>query len=183
MCERARITIYQAFKNINRPPEIKPVLIAVSAFALKFTKDFRSDPGLASVLINSHFVEEATADAVKGISGSIKLRSFDEKTFNEALAARIMDHVLFFAEGKVSKSDVLRLAEKIKVDGQRTLAQWMHAWSRRDDIAFVEIGKEEERARDEGAPDLIAAPDVEKEIEAQSAALGITQRTDPNLCG
>jgi len=183
MCERARLTLFNAFKNLRIISQLRPLLLANSSFALKFTQAARQSENFSRVRINAHFVEEAAAEVTARFSAGLKAGSFDRVAFEAELARHIRGRALMFAPESIGEKDVLGLIRSARIFGERTLGEWLQAWSKNEDTGFVTLSSAEEAERDRTVEQAISAGEVEGEIAAQRAAAGIDGKTDPDLCG
>ncbi|MDI6731180.1 MAG: hypothetical protein QME05_01180 [Candidatus Margulisbacteria bacterium] len=180
MCERAKLCLAGAFRNIQNLQSLKLLMIANSTFAAKFARAFRQDPKYADFKINAHHLEETTGEVLGEFSAQIKAGSFDPQAFRVRLAALIIQRELPFAPESITAGDILRLVLEVKIDGNRDLGTWVGDWSQRKDVKFVFSNLHQEAGGEEVAR-LIE--DTAVAVEAMRAGLGITGRTDPNLCG
>ncbi|NQU18200.1 MAG: hypothetical protein HQ564_09085 [Candidatus Saganbacteria bacterium] len=178
MCEHARLTIYSAFKNIQNRTKLKPLLMANGFFSSRLGKMVRSDPAFRGARVNIHRLEEVSADIIQKFGQAIQGESFDCESFEETLAAAILDNSFALSGVDISKKAVLRLIRTVVVDPKkRTLSMWLSDWSRSSDARFVHRSRTGAEQEEQG---VCSAPEVELGVGAERVANG-DDSTEP--CG
>ncbi|MFH1541795.1 MAG: hypothetical protein ABIE84_01750 [bacterium] len=176
MCERARLMIYGAFRNIKDRQQLQPVAVANTTFACKFVQKLRLDPRFRGINVNAHWVEEASARVIDQFSLLIKQGSFDRTAFETTLAEEILRTQMPMHSSSIPLANVLDLVKAAQIDGTRNLGQWLNDWSKAEGTQFITLTDQQQQERGKAATD----PALDEELAAQRAAIGIT---DKDLCG
>ena len=170
MCEHARLTIYSAFKNIQNRTNLKPLLMANGFFSSRLGRMVRTDPSFRGARVNIHRLEEVSADISQQFSQAIQGESFDCESFEEALAAAILDNNFALAGVDISKKAVLRLIRTVTVDPKkRILSKWLSDWSKSSDARFVHRSRAGAEQEEQG---VCSADEVELGVGAERVANG-----------
>ena len=108
MCQKARLTISTAFFKIRNLESLKAVITINTTFAAKLTAAARQDNRCEGLMINSHWVEEATADVMARFAGKIKAGELNVAELEGALAREIKGRAFLLTGDLVGDKDVLR---------------------------------------------------------------------------